>query len=204
MFRHVVQEVNERITPFTEDVEGVGYLNKFGRMDTIPRKSSKKTPIFLIGGVEHQESDEGVAQLGGAVGTSHYFYKRNAVQFAAFRYAIKKSILRLIKKKIMPKFSSKLFKRKLRYFSPLSFKSRVLTVRPPKGKKLRNLLLAFLICKTGSKRFLSQHFKFFAGPRLGSFIDSRAKFKRMRLRRKRFGKMAFSKFKKKYFKFRRE
>ena len=67
---------------------------------------------------------------------------RNAPEFMFFRYAIKKSLLRLIGKQTTPEFSERLFKRKLRYFYHLNFENRFLGVKL-KSKKSKKLLFFF-------------------------------------------------------------
>lgn len=151
-----------------------------------------------------EESEPGSVNLPGTVGLCNYFYTRHASEFMVFRYAVKKSLLRLIGKKVMPDFSVRVFKNKLLYRYSSNFENRFLAPSS-KNKEYKNFLFSFLINRIKAVPLLKSHFKFFRGrDELERRAGGRARFRRRTLGRVSRSKAFFLKYKKDYFLFKRK
>jgi len=143
-----------------------------------------------------EESDPGDASPFGTLGFSAQFYIRIAARLMVLRYAVRKSFLRVVQRRVLAP-RARIFARSKLFF-PGEFKIENSFMKHPlSSTMLKNLMFSFLIFKKKKKIFLKDHFKV-CGGKFRNLIAARAVAFKTKLATRRLNKKKLLGFKKKH------
>ena len=142
VFRRVLQGAENPIRYPLEDAAGAIYLNESKNLFSIgPFWNWTKTPVFFMDGIRIGESEPGEAVPVGTAGFSASFYTRTAASLMVLRYAIKKSLLRVMARKFFPAPPKVFVRSKFLPFNLLSFEN--IFMAPPKSANCKKFFICF-------------------------------------------------------------
>lgn len=148
------------------------------------------------------ENDPGEGYTRAVIGFSGKYYVRMVAKLMVLRFAVKKSLMRVIRKRVLPKPPGVFIRRDPLFFSLLESKKYFNNLKPDTANST-NLLFSFLISKLRNKNLLKSHFGSFGSLfRKNLFVFRSAK--KVKFARARHGKKNFLSLKKKYFLFKKQ